>query len=44
MLIIEVWIENLSSGFLTRSDINQAVQPQEMARGLKFRIQVIEGS
>ena len=25
-------------GFLTRFDTNQAVQPQNMARGLKFRI------
>ena len=28
--------ENLSSGFPTRSDINKALQPQKMARGLKF--------
>ena len=28
--------ENLSLGFPTRSDTNQAVQPQKMARGLKF--------
>ena len=27
-----------SSGFSTRSDTNRAVQPQKMARGLKFRI------
>ena len=26
------------SGFLTRVDTNQAVQPQKMARGLKFVI------
>ena len=26
------------SGFLTRTDINWAVQPHKMARGLKFRI------
>ena len=26
----------LSSGFLTRSNTNQAVQPQKMTRGLKF--------
>ena len=26
--------ENMSLGFLTRSDTNQVVQPQEMARGL----------
>ena len=30
--------QNLSSGSLTRSDTNQAVQPQKMARGLKFRV------
>ena len=29
--------------FLTRSDTNQAVQPQIMARGLKFRIKEEEG-
>ena len=29
--------------FPTRSDTNRAVQPQKMARGLKFRIQVEEG-
>ena len=29
--------------FLTRSDTNQAIQPQKMARGLKFRIQKAEG-
>ena len=29
---------NLSSGFPTRSDKNQAVQPQKIARGLKFWI------
>ena len=34
---MQVW-ENRSSGFPTRSDTNQAVLPQEMARGLKFRI------
>ena len=28
----------MSSGFPTRSDINLAVQPQKMARGLTFRI------
>ena len=28
---------------LTRSDTNRAVQPQKMARGLKFRIQEVEG-
>ena len=28
--------ETLSSGFQTRSDINRAVQPQRMAKALKF--------
>ena len=31
------------SGFPTRSDTNLAVQPQKMARGLKFRLNVVEG-
>ena len=35
--------ENRSSGFPTRSDTNRAVQPQNMARDLKFRIKVVEG-
>ena len=30
--------ENQSSGFPTRSDIIQAVQPQKIARGLKLQI------
>ena len=30
--------KNLSSGFSTRLDTNRAVQPQKIARGLKFRI------
>ena len=30
--------------FLTRSDINQAVQLQKMVRGWKFRIKIVEGS
>ena len=29
--------------FPTRSDTNQAVQPQKMARGLKFRVLKVEG-
>ena len=33
----------MSSGFPTRSDTNQAVQPQKMGRGLKFRILEEEG-
>ena len=32
-----------SSGFPTRSHTNQAVQPQKMARSLKFRIYKEEG-
>ena len=35
--ILAVSWENLSLGFQTRSDINQAVQSQKMARYLKFR-------
>ena len=31
------------SGFPTWSDTNRAVQPQKMARGLKFQIKVVEG-
>ena len=30
--------ENLSSGFATKVDSNWPVQPQKLARGLKFRI------
>ena len=30
-------MRNLSLGFPTRSDTNQAVQPQKMARGLRRR-------
>ena len=30
--------KNWSSGFLTRPDINRAVQSQKMARDVKFRI------
>ena len=30
-------------GFPTRSDTNQAVDPQKIARGLKFRIYIEEG-
>ena len=33
----------MSSGFQTRSDTNQAVQPQKMARDLKFLTMEIEG-
>ena len=35
--------ENLSLGFPTRSDTNQTVQPQKMARVLKFWILKEEG-
>ena len=36
-------MRNRSSGFPTRSDTNRAVQPQKMARGLKFRTLEVEG-
>ena len=45
--IVDTWAslwENRSSGFPTRSDTNRSVQPQKMARGLKFRIYVVQGS
>ena len=32
-----------SSGFAARSHTNRAVQPQNIARGLKFRILEVEG-
>ena len=32
--------ENLSSGFPTRLDTNQAMQPQRMVRGLKLKVTV----
>ena len=35
--------ENGPSEFPTRSDTNRAVQPQKMARNLKFRIYEVEG-
>ena len=35
--------ENLSSGFPTRLDTIQAVQPQKMATDLKFRISEVGG-
>ena len=35
--------ENLSSGFSTRSDTNQAVDPQRKARGLELRIYIETG-
>ena len=34
-------LRHKKTGFLTRSDTNQAVQPQRMARGLKFQIRGI---
>ena len=37
-LLIESRHKNLSSGFLTRSNTKRAVQPQRMAKGLKFQI------
>ena len=36
-------MRNRSSGLPTRSDTNRAVQPQKMARGLKFWLNVVEG-
>ena len=33
----------MSSGFLTRSVTDRAVQPQKMARGLKFQIKKVKG-
>ena len=32
----------MSSGFLTRSDINRTVHPQKMANDLKFLIKKVE--
>ena len=34
---------NRSSGFSTRSHTNGVEQPQNMARGLEFRIKIVEG-
>ena len=36
-------LENRSSRFLTRSDTSRSMQPQEMARSLKFQISEEEG-
>ena len=36
-------MRNRSLGFPTRSDTNQALQLQKMARGLKFQIKEVEG-
>ena len=33
----------MSSGFPTRAHANRAVQPEKKARGLKFRINKVEG-
>ena len=38
LLSCEPHHEKTCLGFLTRSDTNRAVQPQKIARGLKFRI------
>ena len=35
--------DNLASGFPTRFNTNQAVWPQEIARGLKFHMYVVQG-
>ena len=42
MIGVASW-ENLFSGYPTRSDTKRAVQPQKMARGLKFPIKEVEG-
>ena len=42
-LIRALMRENLSSGFLTRSDTNRTVQPQKMTRDLNFQIYDVEG-
>ena len=34
--------EHLAYGFPTRTDINRAVRPQQMARGLQFRVKEVE--
>ena len=34
---------DLYSGFTTRSDTNQALQPKTMVRGLKFWIKTVDG-
>ena len=36
-------MRKLVFGSPTRFDTNRSVQPQKMARGLKFRIQEVEG-
>ena len=36
-------VKNTSSGFPTRSSSNSAVQPQKMARGLKFQNKEVDG-
>ena len=36
--------KKLSSGFPIKSDTIRAVQPQKMVKGLKFWIQVVNGS
>ena len=36
-------VRKLVFGFPTRSDTNRAVQPQKVARGLKFWVQEEEG-
>ena len=41
--IMEHAHEKTCLGFPTRSDINQVVQPQKRARGLKVRIKSVEG-
>ena len=40
-LILSLVTKNLSLGFLTRSDTNQAVPPQKMVRGLNLGIEKV---
>ena len=43
VFICAVLQENLSLGFLTRSDTNRAVQLHKIARGLKIRSSEVKG-
>ena len=43
-MVFEPWHDKIClQGFQTRSNINWAMQPQNMARDLKFRIQEVDG-
>ena len=43
LVVLASSLENLSSGLSTGSDTNRAVQPQKIARGLKFQVSEVEG-